>query len=102
MGIGGQVSFSTTNPNIIRGNHFHTRKIERFSVIKGQALIEMRKIGSSKKLEFHLDGDTPSYVDMPVWYTHNIKNIGKDILYTNFWINEVYDPQDPDTFLENV
>ncbi len=26
LGIGGQVSFSTTVPNITRGNHFHTRK----------------------------------------------------------------------------
>src|SRR5690606_5520331 len=33
LGIGGQVSFSTTVPGITRGNHFHTRKIERFAVI---------------------------------------------------------------------
>ncbi len=35
-GLGGQVSFSTTKPGITRGNHFHTRKIERFAVIKGK------------------------------------------------------------------
>ena len=40
-------------------------------------------------LDFYLDGDTPSYVDMPIWYTHNIKNIGDEILYTNFWINDI-------------
>jgi len=34
-GIPGQTSFSTTVPGIRRGNHFHTRKIERFAVIKG-------------------------------------------------------------------
>ena len=54
LGIGGQVSFSTTLPGITRGNHFHTRKIERFIVIKGEALIEMRKIGSKEKLEFYI------------------------------------------------
>ena len=36
-GLGGQISFSTTKPGITRGNHFHTRKIERFAVIKGKA-----------------------------------------------------------------
>ncbi len=99
---GGQVSFSTTQPGITRGNHFHTRKIERFTVIKGKALIQLRKIGSDKVLDFYLDGNKPAYVDMPIWYTHNIKNIGKDILYTNFWINEPYNPEDADTYYEEV
>ena len=41
---GGQISFSTTKPGITRGNHFHTRKSERFCVIKGKAKVEIRKI----------------------------------------------------------
>jgi len=101
-GIGGQTSFSTTEPNIVRGNHYHTRKIERFFVIKGKALIQLRKIGTDEVLEFYLDGEFPSYVDMPIWYTHNIKNIGDEVLYTNFWINEPYNPNDPDTYFEEV
>ena len=102
LGIGGQVSFSTTVPGITRGNHYHTRKIERFAVIKGKALIQLRRIGTDEVLDFYLDGNEPAYVDMPIWYTHNIKNIGEEILYTNFWINEFYDPNDPDTYFENV
>jgi UDP-2-acetamido-2,6-beta-L-arabino-hexul-4-ose reductase len=102
LNVGGQVSFSTTVPGITRGNHYHTRKIERFSVIKGKALIQLRKIGTSEVLDFYLDGNEPSYVDMPIWYTHNIKNIGEEELYTNFWINEFYDANDPDTYFEIV
>jgi UDP-2-acetamido-2,6-beta-L-arabino-hexul-4-ose reductase len=102
LGIGGQVSFSTTVPAITRGNHYHTRKIERFAVIKGKALIQLRRIGTDEVLDFYLDGNEPAYVDMPIWYTHNIKNIGEEILYTNFWINEFYDSNDPDTYFENV
>ncbi len=102
LGVGGQVSFSTTVPGITRGNHFHTRKIERFAVIKGKALIQLRRIGTDEVLDFYLDGDEPAYVDMPIWYTHNIKNIGDEVLYTNFWINEFYDPNDGDTYFEEV
>lgn len=102
LGIGGQCSFSTTVPGITRGNHFHTRKIERFAVIKGKALIQLRKIGTDEVLNFYLDGAEPAYVDMPIWYTHNIKNIGEEDLYTNFWINEPYNPQDADTYFEAV
>ena len=102
LGIGGQVSFSTTVPGITRGNHFHTRKIERFAVIKGKALIQLRKIGTDEVFDFYLDGNEPAYVDMPIWYTHNIKNIGNDVLYTNFWINEAYNPEDADTYFVEV
>jgi UDP-2-acetamido-2,6-beta-L-arabino-hexul-4-ose reductase len=102
LGVGGQVSFSTTVPGITRGDHFHTRKIERFAVIKGKALIQLRRIGTDKVFDFELDGSEPAYVDMPIWYTHNIKNIGDEVLYTNFWINEFYNPDDPDTYFENV
>jgi UDP-2-acetamido-2,6-beta-L-arabino-hexul-4-ose reductase len=102
QGIPGQTSFSTTLPGITRGNHFHTRKIERFAVIKGKALIQLRRIGTEEVFDFYLDGDEPAYVDMPVWYTHNIKNIGEDILYTIFWINEPFNENDPDTYFEIV
>jgi UDP-2-acetamido-2,6-beta-L-arabino-hexul-4-ose reductase len=99
---GGQVSFSNTKKGITRGNHFHTRKIERFSVIKGKALIQLRKIGTTDVFDYYLSGDEPAYVDIPIWYTHNIKNIGEEELYTMFWINEFYNANDPDTYFENV
>ncbi len=102
LGIGGQVSFSTTVPGITRGNHYHTRKIERFTVIKGKALIQLRRIGTFDVYNFELDGNEPSFVDMPIWYTHNIKNIGEEELYTSFWINELFDENDPDTYFEEV
>ena len=102
LNSGGQVSFSTTVPGITRGNHFHTRKAERFAVIKGKARIEIRKIGTDKTFSFDLDGNQPSFVDMPVWFTHNITNIGDDNLYTIFWINEHYKPEDGDTYFEKV
>ena len=101
-GISGQTSYSSTVPEITRGNHFHTRKIERFAVIQGKALIQLRKIGTDEVFNFELESSQPSFVDMPVWYTHNIKNIGEDELITVFWINEPFDPKDPDTYFEIV
>jgi len=88
LNSGGQISFSTTKPGITRGNHFHIRKAERFAVIKGKALIQLRRIGTDEVLNFELDGKQPSYVDMPIWYTHNITNM--------------YNPDDPDTYYEKV
>ena len=100
--IGGQFSYSTTLSGITRGNHFHTRKIERFMVIGGKAKISLRKIGSKEVHEYLLNGENPSYVDMPIWYTHKITNIGNTPLITAFWINEAYNSEDADTYFENV
>ena len=102
LNSGGQISFSTTVSGITRGNHFHTRKAERFVVIKGKARIELRRIGTDKVLSFELDGNKPSFVDMPIWFTHNITNIGEEELYTIFWINEHFDPDNTDTFFEKI
>lgn len=102
LGTGGQVSYSTTKPGITRGNHFHTRKIERFAVIKGKGRIRLRKLGSNRVHEFLLDGSKPAYVDMPIWYSHNLTNVGEEELVTMFWINECYNPSDPDTYINPI
>ena len=99
---GGQLFYSVTRPGITRGNHFHTRKIERFVVIQGKGLIRLRKIGSKNISEYRVSGDNPVFIDMPIWYTHNITNIGNDDMITLFWSNEIFDPNDADTYYEEV
>lgn len=100
--VSGQYSYSITKPNKKRGDHFHTRKIERFIVIAGNANVELRMVGSSKKHIFKLNGLSPSYIDMPIWFTHNITNTGNTPLITLFWINEFFKESDPDTYSEKV
>jgi UDP-2-acetamido-2,6-beta-L-arabino-hexul-4-ose reductase len=99
---GGQVSFSTTKPGITRGNHYHVRKNEKFCVVSGQASIKLRRIGTDQVIEYKVSGEKPSWVEMPIYYTHNITNIGDTELVTLFWINEHFNPDDPDTFFEKV
>ena len=98
----GQTFFSTTKPGINRGNHYHTRKVERFLVVKGEAIIRMRRLFSDEVLEYPVNGHEPCYVDMPTLYTHNITNVGDGELMTLFWANEIFDPGDADTFSEVV
>ena len=98
----GQVSFSTTKPGITRGNHYHTRKSEKFCVVSGEASIKLRRIGTDKVIDYKVSGDEPSWIEMPIYYTHNITNIGNSELLTLFWIDEPFDPSDPDTFFEEV
>ena len=102
LGGTSQASFSTTEPGVARGNHFHLRKVERFVVVRGRARIDIRPVWGGPVASFVVSGDEPAVVDMPTLHTHNITNVGVDSLYTVFWINELYDPADPDTFAEAV
>ena len=99
---GGQFSYSTTKPGITRGNHYHTRKAERFAIIQGEAKIQLRKINTKEIIEYHLKGDDPSFVDMPIWYIHNMTNIGDTELICLFWTSEIFNPEDPDTYFELI
>jgi UDP-2-acetamido-2,6-beta-L-arabino-hexul-4-ose reductase len=98
----GQIFISTTFPGITRGNHYHHTKTEKFCVISGEGLIQFRKIGTDEIIEYKVSGDNPSIVDIPPGYTHNITNIGASDMVTLFWANEIFDPQQPDTYFEKV
>lgn len=97
-----QVFFSTTKPGKVRGNHYHTHKMERFCVISGEGEIAVRKLFTGTPKVFRVSGDKPVAVDMPTYHTHYLKNIGSGDLVTLFWISEQFDPDDPDTFPEIV
>ncbi len=70
--------------------------------MKGKAVIRLRRIGTDKIIEYRVAGDKPVVVEMPIFFTHNIENVGDDELCTLFWTNEVFDPNDSDTFFEEV
>ena len=101
-GGSGQTSFSTTAPGVTRGDHYHRRKVERFTVLAGEAEIKLRRIFDDTVFTYRVSGDEPKSVDMPTLYTHNIRNIGNEKLYTAFWTNDIFDPSSPDTITEIV
>jgi len=99
---GGQIFFSTTRPGVIRGNHFHTRKVEWFCVLRGEAAIRIRRVGDAGVREFRVSGRSPEFISIPPLCTHQIENVGDEELLTMFWCNEIFEPADPDTFYEQV
>ncbi len=103
----GQVSVSLTKPTIVRGNHWHNTKAEKFLVVQGEATIRFRKIESGSELsreviEYFVNGEQLQMIDVPVGYTHSIENVGACDLITIIWCNESFDINRPDTFFEEV
>ncbi|WP_322867891.1 NAD-dependent epimerase/dehydratase family protein [Aquicoccus sp. G2-2] len=101
-GGGGQTFLSTTMPGVIRGDHFHLNKVERFLVVQGEAVIRIRKVLSDEIWEYRVSGTTPAPVDMPTLHTHSIENVGDTELLTLFWTHDLFDPANPDTFSDKV
>lgn len=98
----GQVSINISKPGIIKGNHWHHTKNEKFVVVSGHGLIQFRKIGSDDIIEYHVSGEKLEVVDIPTGYTHNIINEGDTDMVTLMWCNECFNPNRPDTIYEPV
>lgn len=98
----GQTSINISKPGITKGNHWHHTKNEKFLVVSGKGLIQFRRIDSEEIISYHVSGDKLEVVDIPPGYTHNIINEGNTDLVTVMWVNEMFDPNKPDTYFLKV
>lgn len=105
----GQVSVNISKPGITKGQHWHHAKNEKFVVVSGKGLIQLRKIGEDENgnpypvVNYEVNGDDITVVEMIPGYTHNIINLSEtENLVTVMWANEPFDPEHPDTFGETV
>ncbi len=98
----GQVFLATTRPGFIRGNHFHKRQTERFYVIEGSAKLNLRDIRTNRRKKYMLSGKRFRVITILPYWVHNIVNIGKKEMKLLVWSSEIFNPEDPDTFPENV
>lgn len=98
----GQVSINISKPGIRKGNHWHHTKNEKFLVVSGQGVIQFRRIDSEEIIEYKVSGEKLEVVDIPVGYTHNIINTGEIDMVTVMWVNEIFNPEKPDTYFLEV
>jgi len=98
----GQVSINISKPGIVKGNHWHHTKNEKFLVVSGHGVIRFRRIDETEVIEYFVSGSKLQVVDIPPGYTHHIENIGDTDMVTVMWANEVFDPEKPDTFFAEV
>lgn len=106
----GQFSINISKPGQIKGQHWHHTKMEIFLVVSGHGLIQERRIGIDPETgknypvrEFEVFGDKLQCVYMLPGYTHNIINLSDtNDLVTVMWANEIFDPDHPETYREEV
>jgi UDP-2-acetamido-2,6-beta-L-arabino-hexul-4-ose reductase len=96
----GQVSINISKPGVVKGNHWHNTKVEKFLVVSGKGVIRFRKLNTDKIIEYYVSDKILEVVDIPVGYTHNIENLGDSDMVTIMWVNEIYDSKKPDTYYQ--
>lgn len=94
----GQIFVSKTHERVVRGNHYHDSKIEKFCVIQGEAVIKFRHVLNGEVLSYPLSDRNIEVVDIPPGYTHSIENVGEEELIVILWANQIFDPSNPDTY----
>ena len=98
--IRGQRSEHSGHPSEMRSavvNEFHPSTISR-SYGTGRA----GRSEGAEVIEYRVRGEDFRVVDIPPGYTHSIENVGEDELVTLFWASEIFDPDRPDTYYEEV
>jgi len=105
----GQVSININKPGITKGQHWHHNLVERFLVVSGHGLIQLRKEGVDENgekhpvLSYEVSGDNLQVVEMIPGYTHNLINLSEtEDMVTVIWANACFDPNRPDTYYDPV
>jgi len=98
----GQISVNVSSPGVVKGNHWHHTKNEKFLVVSGTGIIRLRNVHGTDVQEYYVSGDKLEVVDIPPGYTHNIENLGIEDMVTIMWASECFEPLRPDTYALEV
>ena len=95
----GQFSFFTSKPGVIRGEHFHNTKTEKFLIVKGEARFLFKNLITNEIVEILASDKNFKIIDTIPGWIHSIENIGDCNLIGLIWANEVFDKKNPDTIM---
>lgn len=98
-----QLSILKVNAGCKRGDHYHTRKEEWFCCIHGNCVMEMRNVRTGERRAIGLSGCRREFELVKPYENHIVDNsdgfLDCELLVIS---SEVYNPNDPDTFQEEV
>jgi UDP-2-acetamido-2,6-beta-L-arabino-hexul-4-ose reductase len=95
----GQLSICTIAPFDERGGHYHLHKEEWFCVLQGRMALDFFTKAGEYVITQLLEAEHPRFVHVPPPYYHVVRNIGPEEVKFLIVANEVFDPENPDTFV---
>ena len=98
----GQFSYFNAYPGVTRGGHYHHSKTEKFLVVHGEALFRFRHMLTGDVHSLRTSSDKPTVVDTVPGWSHDITNVGDEVMVCLLWANELFDRMRPDTIQAEV
>ena len=92
----GEIYLVMARPGQVRGNHYHAKTSEWFTVVEGKALLKLADPESDERREIHLQAAEPQTVFVPAGVAHAFKNpvdSGAELLLVAY-ADHPYDPAD--------
>ena len=92
-----QVNISYSYPNIVRAWHKHLRgQIDHFLVLQGAMKICAYEESTGQMAEVIITGKKPTIVRIPGKYLHGIKSLSNEPSLLIYFVNRLYDYNNPD------
>lgn len=93
-----QVHIASLKPGYVRGNHYHSKRIEWFFLIAGKVKVVFQDVKTKEKDSFCLSEKTPKVITFFPYVSHAIKNSGDKTAYFISGQSDLYNPGKPDVF----
>ena len=99
----GQGSFRAVVKSAYKGlgNLFNVTDVKAVALAVLSSFVYQHTFAPDQEVKITIDdtqviikADDNKVIDMPILYTHNITNIGKDSLVCVFWVNEIFNPKE--------
>lgn len=87
-----------TKKGCIRGNHYHKKNVEFFTVIKGTAVIAVKDLGIGETDIFKVSAQDNIVIKVPENVAHGFKNDEKEELVILAAASRQYESGDTDTY----
>lgn len=105
----GQISVNISKPGIVKGQHWHNNRVEKFVIVSGHGLIQERQVGLDDNgqpfpvINHYVSSEKLEVVEVRPGFTHNLINLSDtDNLVAIIWGNDCFDPNHADTYFEPV
>jgi len=95
-----QIYVATILPGKIRGNHYHKKKLEWFTIFNGRVNVVLEDIKTKERKDLVLDSSQEylSRIFLNNKIAHVFKNISDTTVVLIAYTNKIYDANNPDTY----
>jgi dTDP-4-dehydrorhamnose 3,5-epimerase-like enzyme len=92
----GEVYLTMAVPGEVRGNHYHQRTAEWFTVVAGRALLRLHDLETLESRDVLLESSSPLTVYVPAGVAHAFKNPedAEEQMLLVAYADNIYDPGD--------